>query len=69
MPEFKSVDELLKYMKDHPEEVINHLEEDHLTLPCPVCESDQKMKNLRNGKVQCLNCNNEIKLEPTIEIK
>ena len=67
MPTFKNLDDLVKYLKKHPEEILKHADKDYLTLPCPVCDSEQKMKNLRNGKVKCLKCNNEINLNINVK--
>lgn len=67
MPTFKSLDDFCKHLKKNPKEVLKQVSDDVFKLPCPVCESVEKVKNLRNGYGKCLKCDTKFKIE--LEIK
>lgn len=67
MPDFNNFDDLMKYLKNNPDEVLKNLDKDYLNVKCPICDKEHKIKNLRNGKGLCEETGKEFKIELDIQ--
>lgn len=72
MPEFKSLDDMNKYFKKNPKELLKQMKGEVVEATCTDCKSKQKVKITSAGNGKCLKCGKEINgtdLDIVIELR
>jgi len=67
MPDFKSLSELEKYLKNNPKDVMKQNIGKTVKYECPVCNNVEEIKIISENKGKCLKCRNEFNVELIIK--
>lgn len=63
MADFNGVEEMYKYFEKHPEEALKQIIGQNIEVNCSVCNCKTEAKVLSEKELQCIKCNNKIKVE------
>lgn len=64
---FDNIEEMLDYLEEHPEEVVEQNIGEIIEIDCPVCEKTTEAEIINSKTARCRECESELTLKYSVQ--